>query len=119
MFSVRNLRSPLTFADPWVWQAEPAGLLFSLAHAARSVGRLEATLAALPVGEANRARQRLALIKVEAMLWAQGLVMGRDEIGRDLLDARAGSDPEAIRLARWAIRRLEGQGGADGPFVPS
>ena len=54
---------------------------------------------------------RFALIETEAMLWAQELVMERAESGRNIRDARAGSDPEAIRLARWAIRRVEGQGG--------
>lgn len=93
-------------ADPRVWLAAQPGLLGALAQAARSIGRLEATLAALPAGEADGARQRLALIEVEPMLSA----LGRGEIGRDLLEARAGSDPEGIRLARRAIRRLEGQG---------
>lgn len=104
-------RTPRSLANPRVWLAAQAGTLRAMAQASRSIGRLEATLAALSASEANGARQRLALLEVEAMLWAQGLVIGRDEIGRDLLDARAGSDPEAIRLARWAIRRLEGQGG--------
>ena len=40
----------------------------------------------------------------------RGIVLPREEIGRDALDARAASDPEAMRLARWALRRLGGQG---------
>ncbi|QDA35727.1 hypothetical protein E4191_16310 (plasmid) [Paracoccus liaowanqingii] len=67
---------------------------------------------ALPAAEAAGARERLVNIEVEveAMLRAQGLMLGRDEIGRELMEARAASDPEALRLARWAVRRLEGQG---------
>jgi len=74
------------------------------------VERLEAVLAMLPAPEADGAGRRLALLEVEAMLWAQGLTLRCDGIGRDLMDAQAGSDPEAMRLARWAVRRLDGQG---------
>lgn len=100
---------------PWgpdldCWRAAQATQARALAEAARELGRLDATLAALPAAEAQGARQRLALDETEAMLWAEGLVLRRDEIGRDLMGARVGSDPEAMRLARWAIRRLEGQG---------
>ncbi|WP_265502845.1 DUF1403 family protein [Paracoccus beibuensis] len=97
-------------ADAGPWLAAQARHVHMLAEAAREVGRLEASLNALSLPEAEGARQRLALVEVEAMLWAQGLVLKREEIGRDLLNARAGSDPEAMRLARWAVRRLEGQG---------
>lgn len=96
-------------ASAALWSQAQAQQADALANAARELGRLEATLAALPEAEAAGARLRLALIEVEAMLWAQGMVLRRDEIGRDLLDARASSDPEAMRLARWALRRLEGQ----------
>jgi len=44
----------------------------TLAEAARGLGRLEAALAALSPEEGNGARERLALIQVEAMLRAQG-----------------------------------------------
>ena len=81
-----------------------------LAEAAGELGRLDATLAALPAEAAAGAVARLALAETEAMLWAGGMVLPREEIGRDALDARAASDPEAMRLARWALRRLEGQG---------
>ena len=80
-----------------------------LAEAAGALGRLDATLAALPPEAAAGAVTRLALAEIEAMLWAGGIVLPREEIGRDALDARAASDPEAMRLARWALRRLDGQ----------
>nr|WP_111299584.1 DUF1403 family protein [Paracoccus saliphilus] len=98
-------------ADLDCWRKAQAVQARALAEAAQELGRLDATLAALPEAEAQGARQRLALEETEAMLWAEGLVLRRDEIGRDLMGARVSSDPEAMRLARWAIRRLEGQGG--------
>ena len=100
----------LPLSDPAAWLGAQTAQLYALADASRELGRLEATLAALPADEAVGARDRLALIEVEAMLRAQGLIIGRDEIGLDLLEARSGSDPEALRLARWAVRRLAGQG---------
>ncbi|QDA35933.1 DUF1403 family protein (plasmid) [Paracoccus liaowanqingii] len=99
-----------SLADPQPWLAAQAAQASALADAARDLGRLEATLLALPAAEAAGARERLIHIEVEAMLRAQGLMLGRDEIGRELMEARAASDPEALRLARWAVRRLEGQG---------
>lgn len=97
-------------ADPHLWALAQGRLSGPLARAAREVGRLEATLAALTPTDAAGACERLALAEVEAMLWAQGMVLPREEIGREMLDARAASDPEALRLARWAVRRLAGQG---------
>jgi hypothetical protein len=81
-----------------------------LAEAAAALGGLDATLAAMDTAAAEGAVTRLALTEVEAMLWAGGIVLPREEIGRDALGGRASSDPEAMRLARWALRRLEGQG---------
>lgn len=92
------------------WGKAQAAHAPALAEAARELGRLDATLAALPEAEAQGACQRLALDETEAMLWAEGLVLRRDEIGRDLIGARVTSDPEAMRLARWVLRRLDGQG---------
>ena len=103
---------PETASDPAalpLWLSAQAALAVPLADAAGALGRLDATLAALPVEAAAGARARLALAETEAMLWAGGMVLPREEIGRDALDARAASDPEAMRLARWALRRLEGQ----------
>ena len=106
-------RGPSSAADPAElasWRQAQAGLAVPLAEAAAALGRLDATLAALPAEAAAGAVARLALAETEAMLWAGGMVLPREEIGRDALDARAASDPEAMRLARWALRRLEGQG---------
>ncbi|MBU2957873.1 hypothetical protein Q4511_08360 [Paracoccus sp. 1_MG-2023] len=95
--------------DPASWLNAQAGLAGQLSRSTRELGRLEATIAALPEAEAEGARMRLALLEVEAMLWSQGIALSRDEIGRDLMDARADSDPEALRIARWALRRLTGR----------
>lgn len=97
-------------ADPAAWRQAQAALALPLAEAAAALGRLDATLVALDAAAADGAVMRLALAEAEAMLWAGGIVLPRDEIGRDALDARAASDPEAMRLARWALRRLGGQG---------
>lgn len=80
-----------------------------LARAAMAVGRLDECVAAMGQGAAAR----LALREVEAMLWAAGTPLAAEEIGRDLADARAGADLGAMRAARWALRRLEGQGALD------
>ncbi|MBM3605615.1 MAG: hypothetical protein FJX25_12945 [Alphaproteobacteria bacterium] len=58
----------------------------------------------------HRVQAHHAVALAEAMLWAQGLILRRDEIGRDLMETRANSDPEAMQLARWALRRLRGRG---------
>lgn len=100
----------LSLADAAAWRAAQAEHVGALAQAARDVGRLEGTLAALSPGEAAGARERLALIEVEAMLRAQGLMLSQGEIGREVMEAGARADPEALRLARWAVRRLDGQG---------
>lgn len=97
--------------DPALWRLAQASLSLVLAEAAQALGRLEGQIAALPAAVRKGAIHRLALLEVEAMLWAQGIPLARDEIGRDLMDLRAGTDLEALHLARWAIRRLEGQGG--------
>lgn len=96
-----------SLADPATWLGAQAKQLHALVDAARDLGRLEA---ALPMDEAAGVRDRLALIEVEAMVRAQGLTIGRDEIGCDMLEARSSSDPEAVRLARWAVKRLTGIG---------
>lgn len=95
--------------DSTLWIAAQAHSAPQLAQAALQVGRLDATLAALPPARADGARHRLALTEIESMLWAQGTPIRREDIGRDLIGARSGSDLEAMRLARWAIRRLDGQ----------
>lgn len=90
--------------DPAQWLSAQAGLAVPLARATQALGALEATVA----GDPGMIR-RLALAEVEAMLWAAGTPLPREEIGRDLMAARAGSDPRILALARWALRRLEGQ----------
>ena len=100
------------FFDASAWFSAEAGQAAELARAAFALGRLEGAVAALEPEARAGANRRLALIEVEAMLWAQGTPLRREEIGRDLMEARAGADLEAMRLARWGIRRLEGQGDA-------
>lgn len=96
--------------DPAVWSQAQSGLAGPLARAAMAVGRLDEALAAMDGAARAGAIRRLALAEVEALLWAQGRPLRREEIGRELMDARAGTDLDAMRLARWAVRRLEGQG---------
>ena len=96
--------------DPRLWREAQAGCAVPLAEAALAVGRLEARLAVMPDAARQGAVRRLALIEVEAMLWAQGTPLSRHEVGLDLMAARAGTDLGAMAQARWALRRLEGQG---------
>lgn len=93
--------------DPAAWLAGQGGAAVDLARAAMAVGRLDELVAAMGPGAVTR----LAMEEVEALMWAAGRPVRREEIGRDLLGARAGADLEALRAARWALRRLEGQGG--------
>lgn len=97
--------------DAAPWLSRQSALALPLADAALAVGRLDADLAGLDETRRAGFLRRLALAEVEALLWVLGRPLARDEIGRDLMDARATSDLEAMRFARWAIRRLEGQGG--------
>lgn len=92
--------------DPRDWLRAQGAAATQLARAAMALGRLDEVVAAMGPG----AVARIAAHEVEAMLWACGTPLRREEIGRDLMDARAGSDLNAMRLARWALRRLEGQG---------
>ena len=95
------------------WRAAQAALAPELAMAAQALGRLDEVMAGLEDAARAGATRRLALIETEAMLWAQGRPLRREEIGRDLMEARAGADLEAMRIARWGLRRLEGQGDPD------
>lgn len=95
--------------NPASWAAAQAEAALPLAQAAMAVGRLDQQIAALPRDRRAGAITRLALTEVEAMLWAQGTPLRREEIGRDLMEARASTDLDAMKQARWAIRRLEGQ----------
>lgn len=97
---------------PWLgpvpareWEKAQAAMALPLARAAMAVGALDAVLG----GDPGMTR-RLALIEVEAMLWAEGTPVPREDIGRDLMMlGRPGTNPLAMARARWAIRRLEGQ----------
>lgn len=103
--------APILRAEDWLRaQNAHSGLL---ARASGAVGRLDATLAAMTQEARDGAIRRLALIEIESMLWAQGSPLRREEIGRELMDARAATDLDAMRLARWGLRRLEGQGRLD------
>ena len=97
-------RRPLI--DPQAWLAAQANAAADLARAAMAVGRLDEAAAAMGQG----APDRLALLEVEAMLWAAGTPIRREQIGRDLARAPTGADLHAHRQARWALRRLGGQG---------
>lgn len=91
------------------WLRAQSAASVQLADAAQTVGRLDQLVAALPPDRQRGAITRLALIEVEAILWGQGTPLRREEIGRDLMEARASTDLDAMKQARWAIRRLEGQ----------
>ncbi|HRM74904.1 MAG TPA: hypothetical protein PLI13_09440, partial [Paracoccus sp. (in: a-proteobacteria)] len=81
------------------WRAAQAALAPELALAAQALGRLDEVMAGLDDAARAGATRRLALIETEAMLWAQGRPLRREEIGRDLMEARAGADLEAMRIA--------------------
>ncbi|UXU76310.1 MULTISPECIES: helix-turn-helix domain-containing protein [unclassified Paracoccus (in: a-proteobacteria)] len=112
MVASASREGPPDVADAAAWRAAQAELAPALAAAATQLGRLDQLLTGLPEIARAGALLRLALIEVEAMLWAQGSPLRREDIGRDLMEARASADLEAMRLARWGIRRLEGQGDA-------
>lgn len=77
-------------------------------------GRLDGLLAGLENQSARAGTiTRLALIEVEAMLWAAGTPLPRELLVRDLADAPASTDLEVLQQARWAVRRLEGRGRLD------
>ena len=55
----------------------------------------------LPAAKTVEVR-RLALIELEGMLRAQGHVLGPEDIGREMLEARSESDPDALRMGHAA-----------------
>lgn len=96
--------TPLDAAAPWLLaQGQYAA---ELATAAMAVGQLDMLVAEMGQG----ALERLALREVEALTWAVGTPIALDEIGRDQLHARAGTDLDGLQTARWALRRLMGEG---------
>ena len=81
---------PLPRADrraliaPADWLAAQAALAVKLARAAQALGALDQAVA----GDPGMIR-RLAMIEIEAMLWAEGTPLPREDIGRDLMAGRA------------------------------
>ena len=109
LFATEPSHSAGDSPDPSAWKQAQAALVLPLTEAAGALGRLDAMLAAMDAAAAAGIT-RLTLTEAEAMLWAGGIVLPREDIARDARDGRAASDPEAMRLARRALRRLEGQG---------
>ncbi|AUH35658.1 hypothetical protein CUV01_18595 (plasmid) [Paracoccus tegillarcae] len=99
--------------DPAAWRAAEKTCAVDLAQAAMAIGRLDGLLAGLDETLRRGLITRLALMEVEAMLWAAGTPIGQDVLIRDLADAPASVDLEALSLARWAIGRLQGRGRVD------
>lgn len=111
-FPVDDASTPALRADsrPLIdfdaWHAAQAVCAASLARAALAVGRLDHLTAAMGQG----AVARLAATETEHLLWTAGTPVPADDLGRDLIEARAGTDLDALKQGRWAIRRLTGQG---------
>lgn len=99
--------TPLGDAAPWL--AAQGQHAAGLAKAAMAVGQLDMLVSEMGQGPL----ERLALREVEALTWAAGAPIALDEIGRDQLHARAATDLEGLQRARWALRRLQGQGALD------
>lgn len=99
--------------DPTAWRAAERDCAVDLAQAAMAIGRLDGLLAGLDENMRAGMIARLALSEVEAMLWAAGTPIAQDVLIRDLADAPASVDLEALALARWAIGRLQGRGRVD------
>ncbi|QCO57564.1 hypothetical protein EOK75_17820 (plasmid) [Pseudorhodobacter turbinis] len=89
--------------DPAQWQQAEAGLAPQLARAAVALAMLDQRCLLLGTG----AVERLALIEVEAMLWAQGVRVRREQIAAYLSGA-GGLTENRTELARasWVYRRL-------------
>ncbi|MFV0303232.1 MAG: DUF1403 family protein [Paracoccus sp. (in: a-proteobacteria)] len=96
--------------DPAAWRAAERNCAVELAQAAMAIGRLDGLLAGLDEKIRSGMTTRLALTEVEVMLWAAGTPIVQDVLIRDLADAPASVDLEALSLARWAIGRLQGRG---------
>lgn len=77
-----------------------------MARAAMAVGRLDGLVAEMGQG----ALERLALREAEALSWLAGAPISGEEIAQDQLSARAGTDIDGLQTARWAVRRLMGEG---------
>jgi hypothetical protein len=94
--------------DPQDWQQAEAGLAPQLARAASALAVLDQRCREL----GNGALERLALIEVEAMLWAQGVHIRREQIAAYLCGAGGQNGERAdLRQAAWAYRRMIGRPG--------
>lgn len=105
-------RTPLVRPADWV---DAQGVnADQLARTAMAVGQLDMMVAQVqPQGQMqNGVLARLALREAEALSWAAGMPVSLEEIGRDQVWARANTNPNALRQARWAARRLMGDGDA-------
>lgn len=109
---LRNLPLPCVdhtpLLDPSAWRAAEAAAAVPLAKAALALGQLDGMLGSWSAEDRAGALARLALIEAEALSWAAGTPLSGDELACDLMDAPAGADLEALRLGRWAVRRLHG-----------
>lgn len=97
-------------SKPAPWRAAQAVHAAAMTGAGFALGQLDADIAALPPDARSGAIRRLALIEVGAILSACGRPVPPEDIAADLLDAEPVADIQALRFARWAVRRLEGQG---------
>lgn len=97
--------------DPAAWATAEAHRVRELARALLALGRLDGVLLSLAEGEMrDGAVSRLALRETEALMWAAGTPLPQEDLGRDMMQARAGTDADVLRGARWAVRRLQGRG---------
>lgn len=94
--------------DPVPWRVAQAGQIDALIAAAFALGQLDADLAALPPDARAGAHRRLALRETGALLSVLGHPMPLAGLAGDSVPT--GDDPALWRVARWALRRLEGQG---------
>ncbi|WP_022705037.1 hypothetical protein [Pseudorhodobacter ferrugineus] len=89
--------------DPSHWQKAESTLAPQLARAAAALATLDEHCRQLGPG----AGERLALIEVEAMLWAQGTRLRREQIAAYLCGAGGACDARGdLTQSAWAYRRL-------------
>lgn len=109
--SGRSAAGQPPMVDPLAWRRAEADLAPEIARAAMALGRFDGALA-MPDGTGLRpgVLSRLAIRETETLLWVAGTPLPAEDLGRDMMEARADSDPEALRAGRWAVRRLQGRG---------
>jgi hypothetical protein len=101
--------------EPEIWRAAEQHRYRDLVAAAQAVARFGEKLASFPEGMA----ERFALTSVSAVLRAEGVWLGPEQIALYRV-LRSGSHDAARDLARaaWAVRRLISGGGAHGAGGP-